>query len=396
MRIAVFGGSFNPPHIGHIYAVKEAARELCADKLIVVPAARPPHKEQEAGSPGPEERFFLSSLAFGELSDTEVSDMELHRQGVGYTVDTLTELKKMYPEAELVLLMGSDMFLSFEAWKDYKRILELSSLAVFPRENGDSEEIRKAIGLFLEKHDASVFEICFIPTEISSTELRTKLKAREGNNLLPEAVYEDIIKHRYYGAEPNLEWLRQRSYIYHDEKRIPHVRGCEQEAVHLAERWGADANLAAEAGILHDITKKLKGPEQLILCKEYGIITDNDEKSNYKLLHSKTGAAFAREKFGICSDVYSAIYWHTTGRENMTLLEKIIYMADYIEPTRSFEGVDELRRLAYEDIDSAVIRGLQMSLEELASRNATPHINSIKALDWLIGHKKDDKPRRGN
>ena len=388
MRIAIFGGSFNPPHIGHVEAAKAALNELNADKLIVVPSARPPHKELETGSPEPEERLCLSQLSFSAISNFEVSNIELCRQGIGYTVDTLNELSKQYPNAEFVLLMGTDMFLSFETWKDFRRILELSSLAVFSRGDYDDGEIKKTVERFSKDFNAKIYDIDFSPIKLSSTELRVKLRNRDGNNLVSDDVYDEIIKHRYYGAMPNLEWLRQKSHAYLDEKRIPHVIGCEKEAVRLAERWGADPGLAAEAGILHDITKRLKGPEQLILCEEYDIITDNEEKGNYKLLHSKTGAAFARDKFGITEEVYSAIYWHTTGRENMTLLEKIIYIADYIEPTRNFEGVDELRRLAYENIDAAVMRGLQMSLEELSGRDALPHINSIKALIWFTDHKK--------
>ncbi|NCB74736.1 MAG: nicotinate (nicotinamide) nucleotide adenylyltransferase [Clostridia bacterium] len=386
MRIAVFGGSFNPPHNGHVEAAKAAVRELSADRLIIIPAARAPHKEQENGSPSAEERYTLSHLAFGDLPNTELCDLELRREGLSYTVDTLCELKKLYTEDELILLMGSDMFLSFEKWKDFKRILEISSLAAFSRKHDEVAEISKLADYYAKEYGARVIRIGLIPTEVSSTELRAELKNRRGNNLLPELVYKEIIKKRYYSALPNLAWLRENSYIYLDEKRIPHVAGCEQEAVRLAERWGADKGLAAEAGILHDITKKLLGSEQLILCEEYGIITDVDEKTNIKLLHSKTGAEFARDKFGICSEVYSAIYWHTTGRADMTLLEKIIYMADYIEPTRSFEGVEELRRLAYEDIDAAVIRGLEMSLEELEKKNCSPHSNSVKALEWLKTH----------
>ena len=389
MRIAVFGGSFNPPHIGHVEAAKAASAELCADKLIIMPAARPPHKEQEQGSPSAEERFKLALLAFNELPNTEVSDLELRRSGTSYTIDTLSELKNIYPDDELFLLMGSDMLMSFETWKDYKRILELATLAAFSRESDERMQIHAQAERFANAYGVSVCEIGLVPTEVSSSELREQLRNRSGNNFLPEFVYSEIIKHRYYSAKPNFAWLRSNSYAFLDEKRVPHVMGCEQEAVRLAERWGSDPDLAAEAGILHDITKKLKGPEQLILCEEYGIITDVDEKTNSKLLHSKTGAAFARDKFGICDEVYSAIYWHTTGHENMTLLEKIIYMADYIEPKRNFEGVDELRWLAYEDIDLAVIRGLQMSLEDLMLRNELPHANSVKALNWLAEHKKE-------
>ncbi|MFB0920070.1 MAG: nicotinate (nicotinamide) nucleotide adenylyltransferase [Oscillospiraceae bacterium] len=389
MRIAVFGGSFNPPHDGHVEAAKTAARELCADKLIIIPTAKPPHKEQEEGSPSDYERLELVRLAFGSLADTEVSDIEICRGGVSYTVDTLEDLKRLYPNDELVLLMGTDMLMCFENWKDFRRILELSALAAFPRKHDEIADIRRFRDLYSQKYDVVVYEIGLVPTEVTSTELRTKLKNREGNNLLPDAVYREIIRKRLYGAEPNFAWLRENSYIYLDEKRVPHVRGCEQEAARLAEKWGADRYLSAEAGILHDITKKLNGSEQLLLCEEYGIITDVDERTNVKLLHSKTGAAFARDKFGICDEVYSAIWWHTTGHADMTLLEKIIYIADYIEPTRDFEGVDELRRLAYKDIDAALIKGLQMSLDELEHRNYLPHTNSVEALKWLMEHKKD-------
>ncbi|MEG0940538.1 MAG: nicotinate (nicotinamide) nucleotide adenylyltransferase [Oscillospiraceae bacterium] len=383
MRIAVFGGSFNPPHIGHVEAARAALDTLGAAKLIVVPAATPPHKEQPADTPSAEERLALTRAAFAGLPNTEVSDIELLRGGISYTVDTLEILQAQYPDAELSLLMGTDMLMCFEEWKNYAHILELASLAVFPRKNGEANDICKMREHLEHQNGAKIYEVNFTPTDISSTELRTMLRERCGNDLIPAPAYAEIIKHRYYNAAPAFSWLREKSYAYLNEKRIPHVRGCEQTAVSLAERWGADKGLAAEAGILHDITKKLKAEEQLNLCEKYDIIADGDEKNNYKLLHAKTGAALSRELFGISDAVYGAIYWHTTGRENMTLLEKIIYMADYMEPHRDFDGVLELRRLAYENLDDAVILGLQMSLDDLASRGNIPHKNSIKAMEWL-------------
>lgn len=124
------------------------------------------------------------------------------------------------------------------------------------------------------------------------------------------------------------------------------------------------------------------------LCEKYGIITDNDEKANYKLLHAKTGAACARERFGVGDEVYNAIWWHTTGHPDMTLLEKILYLADYIEPTRDFPGVDTLRKLAYEDLDAAIIKGLEMSLDDISQNGGKPHENTSSALDWLREHRK--------
>ena len=146
------------------------------------------------------------------------------------------------------------------------------------------------------------------------------------------------------------------------------------------EQFRPDA--AAEAGILHDITKKLSLDEQLILCGKYGIINDNAEKNNVKLLHAKTGAAEARDLFGVSDAVYGAIRWHTTGKPDMTLLEKIIYLADYIEPNRDFPGLAELRRAAYEDIDAAMALGLEMSLADIRSYGEEPHRITAEAYEW--------------
>ncbi|MDR1132148.1 MAG: nicotinate (nicotinamide) nucleotide adenylyltransferase [Oscillospiraceae bacterium] len=387
MRIAVFGGSFNPPHNGHVRAALTATAALAAGRLIVIPAANPPHKAQAADTPPAEDRLTLTRLAFSGLENVEVSDIELRRGGLSYTVDTVSALKARYPGDELVLLAGTDMLATLEDWRDFRAILADAAFAAFPRRQGEEARIDSLAAHFSNAYGAGVYRIALVPEALTSTELRSLLKSRAGNNFLSAAVYNEIIRKRYYGAQPNLDWLRERAGAYLDEKRVPHVAGCEREAVRLARRWGADPGLAAEAGILHDITKKLKGPEQLILCEEYGIIADVDEKANYKLLHAKTGAAFARSHFGVGDEVYSAIFWHTTGRADMSLLDKIIYIADYIEPTRDFAGLDKLRALAYSDLDAALIQGLEMSIADLESRGGTPHVNSLAALQWLVEHK---------
>ena len=151
----------------------------------------------------------------------------------------------------------------------------------------------------------------------------------------------------------------------------------------LARRWGADQEKARRAGILHDITKYLEMDEQLQLCRKYGIVLDDLEQRAVKLLHAKTGACVARDVFGVSDDIYSAIFWHTTGKANMTLLEKILYIADYMEPTRDFPGVERLRKLAYEDLDRAVLAGCEMSIQEMADRGLPVHSNTLQARDWL-------------
>ena len=153
--------------------------------------------------------------------------------------------------------------------------------------------------------------------------------------------------------------------------------------------YWCDPDAAAEAGILHDCTKKLELSDQLLLSDKYGIINDTVETANTKLLHAKTGAAVARDRFGVPLEIENAIRWHTTGKPDMTTLEKVLYMADYIEPSRDFDGVDELRRLAYTDLDAAMVLGLKMSLEDLKAGGITPHENTVQALNWYQGREKE-------
>ena len=165
--------------------------------------------------------------------------------------------------------------------------------------------------------------------------------------------------------------------------RVAHVLGCRDTAAELARLWGANETDAARAGLLHDITKALDGPLQLTLCREYGIVLGEFSKHNPKTLHALTGSLVAERIFGENREVVAAICSHTTGKANMTVLEKILYVADYMEPTRDFPGVDELRRLAYEDLDKALKLGLEMTLELLKQRGQEISPESAEALAFL-------------
>lgn len=389
MKILIFGGSFNPPHIGHVSALESACGHIKPDLTLVIPAAEPPHKQLSDGSPSAEERMELARLAFGESEDRKISPVELERGGRSYTSDTLRELKNEYPGAELFLLVGTDMLLSMERWHEFEYILENVTLAIALRENGDNSEAKKCADKLERDYGAKVLFVEHKPIDLSSTEIRELLSNRKGCDKLSDAVYSRIIQKRLYNAQPDLDWLREKSEPYLKEQRIPHVRGCAEEAYRLAERWGEDPLLAQEAGTLHDITKKLLLNEQLLLCEKYGIINDNAQKNSEKLLHSKTGAGLARELFGVNDKVYEGIFWHTTGRRGMSLFEKIIYLADYIEPTRDFEGVEPMRELAYRDIDAAMIRGIEMTLEDLGERGIEPDYHTAAALDWLLSCREE-------
>ena len=396
MKIGVYGGTFNPPHLGHLTAARSVFELLDLDLLLLIPAGLPPQKELPAGSPTPEQRLEMTRLAGEQLGlgdKVRALDIELARDGRSFTSDTLAQLKEQYPDSELWLLMGTDMFLTLRAWHEPEKILSLAGIAAFGRTEEDTEELFSAQRDYLYKTypQARVFTLTLPGViDVSSTELREKLAEGRGANLLAPAVYGYILREGLYNTHADLKHLplsqlRPVALSYLKHRRIPHVLGTEQEAIRLAERYGADVEKARVAALLHDCTKKLDMPAQLALCEKYGIVLDELEQKALKLLHSKTGAAIAKDVFGVDDEIYSAIWYHTTGHAGMTKLEKIIYLADYIEPSRDFPGVDTLRKVCYEDLDKGLLLGLEMTIEEMTAMGNPVHRATVEARDWLKG-----------
>ena len=209
---------------------------------------------------------------------------------------------------------------------------------------------------------------------------------------LDESIWGYILMHRLYGTHADLKklslpQLRAASYSMVKAKRIPHIKGTEETAARMALRWGADEEMARKAAILHDCTKYFDLSEQLSTCKKYGILLDDMEKSTLPLLHAKSGAGIAGAVFGMPPEVCQAIFWHTTGKADMTLLEKILYIADYAEPSRKYPWAEELRGLIYTDLDAAVLRGLEITIAHTTSRHQPIHYRTLEARDWLTVHK---------
>ena len=387
-RIGIYGGTYNPPHLGHIRAAEQALSALKLGRLLMIPDRIAPHKTMPGNSPTPEQRLQMLRLAVEEIPNIEVSDMELRREGPSFTWQTVEQLQREYPDAELVLIMGTDMFLSFLTWKRAQWLLEHVTLGVLCR--GEKGE-RPALEAQKKKLEALGGRIEFVNNEIlkiSSTDLRRLLVFRCADSLLPKGVAEYIRENGFYGTANHyqglsMEELEKVVVDLLNPNRVAHVLGCRDTAVELAKRWGADETEAGRAGILHDITKALDGQLQLTLCREYGTILDEFGYKYPKTLHAFTGALVAERIFGEPEAVVSAIRHHTTGKADMSLLEKIIYVADYMEPCRSFPGVEELRRLAFSDLDGALRLGLEMTLEHLKDLGDQVSPASREALSFI-------------
>ena len=385
-RIGIYGGAFNPPHTGHIRAAEYAVQALNLDKLLLIPSCTSPHKPLPAGSAEPAQRLAMTKLWAGEKM--EVCDLELSRGGTSYTYETVEQLKLRYPDDELILFMGTDMFLSFHTWKEPERILACVSLAVFYR--GDKNEKNMIAAKQQEYLDKGhrVYLVENPVTEISSTQLRRMLVFRCAEPFLDEKVLRYIEENGIYETSRDfknlpMEELEQVVINLLNPNRVKHVLGCRDTAAELAKVWGADVTDAARAGLLHDITKALDGPLQLTLCAEYGKVLDEFSENNPKTLHALTGSLVAERIFGENEAVVKAIESHTTGKAAMNTLEKIIYVADYMEPNRDFPGVETLRQLAYTDLDGALKLGLEMTLAMLREQKRQISPASSQALAYL-------------
>ena len=389
-RIGIYGGTYNPPHIGHMRAAEYAIEALSLDRLLLIPTGVSPHKEMASGASSAD-RLEMLRLSAAGLEKAEVSDIEIRREGRSYTVDTLRQLKAENPGAELVLLMGTDMFLSFMTWREPESIMKLATLAVFCR--GEKGEVAKieAQKIALEAMGARIELVHNPVTAISSTDLRRMLVFGCADSFLMPGVGDYIRERGLYGTGKDrknlpMEELENEVVSLLNPNRVAHVLGCRDCAIELARLYGENEVDAARAGLLHDITKAIDGPLQLTLCSEYGIFLNKFSQENPKTLHALTGSLVAERIFGENEAVVTAIRYHTTGRANMTLLEKIIYIADYVERNRDFPGLEEMRAMAYTDLDRAVLMGLESAVAHVKRQGQGLAPATLEALEYLQKH----------
>lgn len=381
MRILIYGGGFNPPHLGHRAALATAQKALKPDRTLIVPDGMPPHKLLPDLTPDAETRLGLCARNFARFPNTEICEIAIRREGPCYMYDTLRLLRRDYPEDELILLLGSDMLLTVDQWYRAGEMLQFCSLAALCRKFGEGSVLQQKAAE-LKRQGVRVSLLEHEPIPVSSSKLRSLLPNRQGSGYVLDSVYAEIIRRRLYDARPELAWLREQVPLLHKPKRVAHVLCCADTARKMALRWDLDPDAAEEAGLLHDSTKRWTEDEQLRYCEEMGIALSEGERANPQLLHARTGAVAARELFGCPPDICDAIRWHTTGKPNMNLFEKILYLADMIEPNRDFPGVDRLRKLAEEDLDRCMCQALQMSVQILQQRKMQVYKDTLEACQW--------------
>ena len=380
MKTGIMAGTFNPIHNGHMDIARIAMDEIGLDECLFVPDSVPPHKIAADDLAPARSRFVMTALSLPDHGLYRASDIELRRPGETHTIDTLKALKEADESRELYLIAGSDVLGSIERWYEAPSFGRYCSLFIVPRSDTPRDGLNSRIGEVSRSLGLHIIMGAQNGPDISSTAIRNQYRIGEGSPNIPRWADTYIHQHGLYGATPDGVIQRLKDSI--SAHRLEHTYGVADEAVILAARYGEDTRKAYMAGLLHDCAKGMDAESMLGLIAGTPFDADAGERALPQLLHAPAGALLARRAYGIADpDILSAIRWHTTGRTNMTALEKIIYLADVIEPSRHFfDGLDQVRMLAETDLDAAVRAAGELSVSYVLSQNGVVHEKTREML----------------
>lgn len=182
-----------------------------------------------------------------------------------------------------------------------------------------------------------------------------------------------------------IDEIRAKLKIALTEKRFNHSIGVMQSAVELARHYGADVGKTALAALLHDCAKNYATSEMFELCERFDVKLDDISKASPGLVHGFLGAVIADKYYGVSDpEIYDAIYYHTIGKPDMSLIGKIIYIADGIEPGRTYEGVERIREMVFEDIDRALVLQIDYTIHSVINRGGLLHTNTIDTRNYYL------------
>lgn len=387
-KLAIMGGTFDPIHIGHLVTAEEVRHEFNVDEVLFIPTGHPPHKER-ANMTTSEHRYLMTILATVNNPNFKVSRMEIDREGVTYTIDTIKELKQIYgKETKLYFITGADAIHKILEWKASKELLKMCEFVAVTRPYYNKEELLEQIKNMNEAYQSTIHFLEVPALAISSSDIRTRLmEKRPIKYLVPHEVEYYIKKHQLYNYCIHLtpdEKAQMYQYVASklSPKRYAHTRGVVETALEYAKYNHVDYDETFVAALFHDIAKELSPQEMLQLSQQFDVLLDDYEHKYPNLAHGKIGAVILQRDWGISTpSILNAIRYHTLGRVDMSDLEKIIYLADMTEEGRgSYKGKDEIKHLAQYDLNRAMYRALVSSYEyitHIQGKKVHPIINEL-------------------
>lgn len=389
-KMGLFGGTFDPIHKGHVSMALRLAQAMDLDGVVLMPTFVPPHKIKE-NMASAAHRLAMCRLAAEEHPLLCVSDLELQRGGASFTVDTLTALSEQYPDTQWYLLVGADMFTTLRTWHRFADIAQMAVLCTIAREGTDTDRLTEyAAALQADGIDCFV-DVC--PVEpYSSTQVRERVAAGETvADLVGEKVDAYIRENGLYRQSDGMQTqtadeqyiaiIRSRLSDY----RFHHSLCVAQEAKRLAERYGADADKAYTAGILHDIMKDTPKEAQQQIFADYAVALDDVEKRSTTLWHARSGEVFLRHVLGVTDEeILSAVRYHTTGRAGMSRLEQVLFTADFTSADRNYPDVDVMREYADRSLTKAIRYGVEYTIRDLIEQGRPVHPDTLAVYNEIV------------
>lgn len=376
MKIGIMGGTFDPIHNGHLMLGNYAYKLFKLDQVWFLPNGNPPHKSDDSIESMTANRVEMVRRAISPYKHFYLETYEVNRTEVSYSYQTMQYFQEKYPEHEFYFIIGADSLFSIEKWKYPEKLLRTCIILAAYRNGKGTQEMLSQIHYLARKYECDIRLMNTPDVDISSSQIRQQIK--EGRSIcefVPKDV-EEYIREKHLFEEEVMEQLtiqkmKEKVKKHLDSNRYEHTLGVMYTAGALAMRYNVDLEKTMIAGLLHDCAKCIPAKEKITLCRQYKLPISEAEQNNPGLLHAKLGAYLAKEKYHVRDkDILSAIASHTTGRPNMSLLEKIIYIADYIEPGRKeAPNLCEIRHLAFTDIDECLYTILHASLAYLENRN---------------------------
>ncbi len=296
----------------------------------------------------------MCRLAFGDFAT--VSDYEISGGGKSYSYKTVEKIKAEYPDYEILFLMGTDMLSTFDKWKYPEKILENATPLLCER-TGDGEKKEVTLKRFKERFGVEAKSLGYIGKELSSSEIKFRIMlSLPVDSMLENAVYEYIGRLSVYKSDKFFDFVKNNE----KKSRVVHTLGVMLLAEELARKNGVDTNKAVLAALLHDCGKYFKRTDY----PECEMPTDTPEPVEHQFL----GAYIAEHTLGVKDrDILEAIKYHTSGNENMSPLAKILFIADMTERGRDYDGVEELRKIAEDDLERGFLAVLSHKAEYVKS-----------------------------
>ncbi|MDE7328390.1 MAG: nicotinate (nicotinamide) nucleotide adenylyltransferase [Clostridia bacterium] len=370
----VFGGAFNPVHNEHINMIKHLLTLQDVEKVVLLPSDNPPHKSCPTSF---EQRLDMLNLAVEGLDRVEICDMERYCSGKRYTCETLPILKEKYGDVAFVI--GGDSLENFEKWKNPQKIIKMCPLLVFTR--GRSVNFEEKLS-YWRKQGGDIRVCDYAPKDISSTVVRSLAELGIYNNI-DAKVAEYIMEKRIYSDHNKL--------IEKLKSNIPAntFAHCLRTAAYAVElnyllKLGLDYGKVLLAGVLHDCAKaKCHTPHDTEKVPQDSVGTPVE--------HQFLGAVIAKEEYGIQDkDVLSAIMYHTTGKRDMSTLQKLIFCSDMLELGRDYPEVEYLRGCIEKSLDRGYKECVLAQYEFLLQRGGEIYPLTLEAVDECRSMQKTE------